>query len=342
MRKKAPHAHSTKAKSVSLAAAAHNRAFAARSAAKRHRLADRAHFALPSTKTPSPTEIMQSRTVAWMGSLQTVGMAERFDTPRPSAHWDIEGRSTNSGRSAGSSRIAPTQTLIAWPISPAYDISALTAAQGNLIDPDIEWNDIDGNAVINPPSEANDPTDMQPVLSPNQYYAGLIEDRADAPLPKIEIGTVTWNTPAQISAQKTPGPVEIAEVNNTPANLAARIYLCCRATAGAAPSQLILDVVFASQPQADKVDVLDNPEAREAGDIHGERLHGDVQSEGSNAFRFLLSLTRGDFDENFKLLISRPWIDIPVQFDSGRRAILTFATGKVGADAIYAAVHSAD
>jgi hypothetical protein len=277
-----------------------------------------------------------------MGRLEIIGMADPADTPEPSLHWDITGQTIVASRLAGFLRISPSRSLIVWPINPAYDISAFTTAEGRLADPDIEWDDVEGDAVINPPSIDDEADNTQPALSPNQYYAGLIEDRVDAPLPKIDVGTVTWNSAAQISTQKTHGPVEVAEIDSAPADISARIFVCCRAAAGAAPSQLVLDVVFASQPKTDKIDGLENPEARETGDIHGELLHADIQTQGTNWFRFLLSTTPGDFDENFKLLISRPWIDVPVRFESGRRAILTFATGKIGADAIYAAVHSID
>ncbi|MEI9915712.1 MAG: hypothetical protein WDN29_07790 [Methylovirgula sp.] len=198
------------------------------------------------------------------------------------------------------------------PINPAYDISALTTAEGKLAPTrTLEWDDVEGDAVLNPPSADDEADNTQPALSPNQYYAGLIEDRVYAPLPKIDVGTVTWNGAAQISTQKTHGPVEVAEIDSVPADISARIFVCCRAPAGATPSQLILDVVFASQPKTDKIDGLEDPEARQTGDIHGELLHAEIQTQGANWFRFLLSTTPGDFDENFKLLISRPWIDIP-------------------------------
>ncbi|MEW6438628.1 MAG: hypothetical protein AB1508_15830 [Pseudomonadota bacterium] len=270
-----------------------------------------------------------------MGGLQLVGMAR---PPTPTMHWDMDGRPLSAGGFVGYPRIAASQRLIIWPFNPAYDISAFTAAENKLTDPDIEWDDAEG-PVINPPSE-DDPPDPQPALSTNQFYAGLVEDRADSPLPKIEIGTVSWMTSAQVAAQRKGGAVEVADINIAPANMAARILICCRPMGATAPSQLELDVVFTTAPQTDKIQALDNPEARETGDVHGALLHAEVQPHGTNAFRFLLSLTQGDFDENFKLMISRPWLDIPIQFESGRRAVLTFATGKIGADAIYAAVHS--
>ncbi len=112
--------------------------------------------------------------------------------------------------------------------------------------------------------------------------------------------------------------------------------------AGATPSQLILDVVFASQPKTDKFDGLEDPEARQTGEYP------------------MVSLSCGDPDARRKLVPfpscpQRPATSTristadlaamdryPVRFESGRRAILTFATGKTGADAIYAAVHSTD
>ncbi len=333
-------------------AALHRRSALLQPGAKHHRQARGPHLAtrdvtklatskLATSKLARPGTI-DPRSPGWMGRLGIIGMADRAGTPEPSLHWDIVGQPAAAGRFAGVLRVAPARSLIVWPINPAYDMSTLTSAEGKVADPNIEWDDVEGDAVINPPNGDDESESPQPALSPNQYYAGLIEDRMDAPLPKIDVGTVTWNNVAQISTQKTRGPLEVAEVNSAPADISARIFVCCRAAAGAAPSQLVMDVVFASQPKNDKIDGLENPEARQTGDIHGEMLHAEIRAQGTNWFRFLLSTTPGDFDENFKLLISRPWIDIPVRFESGRRAILTFATGRVGADAIYAAVHSTD
>ncbi len=332
-------AQTDKTRRAASAGALQKRFAAARSAPKRPRSP---HPSMPNKTKLVQVEAVDVRSGGWMGRLEIIGMADRADTPEPSLHWDIAGQTIAAGRFPGFLRISPSRSLIVWPINPAYDISALTTAEGKLADPDIEWDDVEGDAVINPPSADDQADNTQPALSPNQYYAGLIEDRVDAPLPKIDVGTVTWNSAAQISTQKTHGPVEVAKIDSAPADISARIFVCCRAAAGAAPSQLVLDVVFASQPKTDKIDALENPEARQTGDIHGELLHAEIQTQGANWFRFLLSMTPGDFDENFKLLISRPWIDVPVRFESGRRAILTFATGKIGADAIYAAVHSTD
>lgn len=333
--KKTSASHPLKAKRANPATSAQHRTGATRSAAKTHRITKRKHPAPSETikLLPAPAE---SGSATWMGGLQLIGMARPAP---PSAHWDIEGQPLSAGGFVDHLRIASSRRLIIWPLNPAYDISAFAVAQNKLTDPDIEWDDDEGQAIINPPSE-DDPPDPQPALSTNQFYAGLVEDRADSPLPKIQIGTVSWMTASEVAAQRKGGPVEIAEINIAPANIAARILVCCRPMGATAPSQLELDVVFTTAPQTDKIQSLDNPEARETGDVHGALLRAEVQPQGTNEFRFLLSLTQGDFDENFKLLISRPWIDIPIQFESGRRAVLTFAAGKIGADAIYAAVHS--
>jgi len=335
--KKTSASHSLKARHPNPAIGAQRRPATTRSAAKTHGAIKRKHLA-PSETIKLLPAAANSRSATWTGGLQLVGMAPPATPP---AHWDTDGRPLSAGGFVDHLRIAPSRRLIIWPFNPAYDISAFTAAENKLTDPDIEWDDVEGQAIINPPSD-DDPPDPQPALSTNQFYAGLVEDRADSPLPKIQIGTVSWMTAAQVEAQRKGGPVEIADIDIVPANMAARVLVCCRPMGATAPSQLELDIVFTTAPQTDKIEALDDPEARETGDVHGEPLRAEVQPQGANEFRFLLSLTQGDFDENFKLLISRPWIDVPIQFESGRRAVLTFATGKIGADAIYAAVHSTE
>jgi hypothetical protein len=334
--KKTPASHQLKARHPNPPVGAPHRPPATRAAAKTHRVVKRRRPAARETIKLLPVPPAESGSATWMGGLQLVGMAR---PPTPAAHWDTDGHPLSADGFVDYRPIAPSQRLIIWPFNPAYDISAFATAENKLTDPDIEWDDDEGQAIINPPSE-DDPADQQPPLSTNQFYAGLVEDRADSPLPKIQIGTVSWVTATDVAAQRKGGPIGVADIDIAPATVAARVLICCRPMGATAPSQLELDVVFIKAPQTDKIETLDNPEARETGDVHGELLRAEVQPQGMNKFRFLLSLTQGDFDENFKLLISRPWIDIPVQFESGRRAVLTFATGKIGADAIYAAIHS--
>jgi hypothetical protein len=43
-----------------------------------------------------------------------------------------------------------------------------------------------------------------------------------------------------------------------------------------------------------------------------------------------LSDLRGDVDRNTELLLRRNWIDLPVRFTSGQRAVLSFEKGIPG------------
>ncbi len=86
--------------------------------------------------TPDTTKLVQAgavdvRSGGWMGRLEIIGMADRADTPEPSVHWDVAGQPIAAGRFSGFSRIAPSRSLIIWPINPAYDISALTTAKAS-------------------------------------------------------------------------------------------------------------------------------------------------------------------------------------------------------------------
>ncbi len=157
-----------KTRRAASAGASHKRFAGSRAEIKRPRST---HPATPDTTKLARPETVDARSAAWMGRLEIIGMADGADTPEPSVHWDVAGQPIAAGRFSGFSRIAPSRSLIIWPINPAYDISALTTAEGKLADPDIEWDDVEGDAVLNPPSADDEADNTQPALSPNQYYA---------------------------------------------------------------------------------------------------------------------------------------------------------------------------
>jgi hypothetical protein len=177
----------------------------------------------------------------------------------------------------------------------------------------------------------------------NEYFAGLIEDRSDMPqLPRIQIGTVTWTdaeATGSASDQTAPDSVPVAKVAIAPANFVAEISVCCKASGETALSELSVNVKIDSQSPQDPVRSVDGISMRQTGNVQGDPLIAKVVAQSQDSYQILLSQSPADLDRNTRLLLGRPWIDIPVDFASGRKAILTFATGKVGADIIDEALH---
>jgi hypothetical protein len=189
------------------------------------------------------------------------------------------------------------------------------------------------------------PASLQPAAAV-EYYAGLLEDRPETPaFPKVQIGSVTWIRPGPNAGGSSAAPapeaaMPVAKVAIAPAGIVAEIAICCRAGEGAPPSELSLAIRLAAQPPQDPIRGVGGPQMRLTGNVQGEILASAVTPGPADTYRVLLSRTPEDLDRNLRLLLGRPWIDIPVVFASGRRAILTFTTGRVGADIIDQALHA--
>src|SRR5579863_2007381 len=174
-----------------------------------------------------------------------------------------------------------------------------------------------------------------------EYYAGLVEERPEKPeFPKIQIGTVTWlpksdPSNASASAQVSDSSwVPIARVSVAAANLGAEISICCRGTEASPVSRLSLDVRILSQSSRDPISGIEGLRVRQTGNVQGDPLSARISSDAPNLFQILLSEPQSELGRNTRLLLSRPWIDIPLIFASGRKATLTIAMGKVGSDTI--------
>lgn len=289
-----------------------------------------------------PTALDQ-RTAGAVPAATTRAMAgapPSWPSPAARSHWDVGGHPVYQGEMAGLWQIAATRHIIGWPIAPNFGHSHLPKSETNLLAPtDLAWDDAYGTVVLNQePAEEDAPAVAPTPASPNQYYAGLIEDHPPS-LPKIQIGTVTWLNAADISEKAPQTPIPVATVSVEAADLTMQLSICCRAKSGSTSSQLTFDILLTSQSSQDKIAAVGTPEMRQTGNLRGDALIGAVSQPAPGQFHMLLSQTAVDFDRNIKLLLSRLWIDIPVQFASGRKAVLTFTTGKVGLDSIYAALH---
>ena len=62
----------------------------------------------------------------------------------------------------------------------------------------------------------------------------------------------------------------------------------------------------------------------------GAPLSAIASALGDNLFVAALSNVQVESDRNLDLLQTRPWIDLPVRFASGRRGIITFEKGVSG------------
>ena len=65
-------------------------------------------------------------------------------------------------------------------------------------------------------------------------------------------------------------------------------------------------------------------------DARGQPLIGATAKVADGYFWIALSAVPADVDNNMQLLKERDWIDLPLVYDTGQRAILTFEKGTPG------------
>ena len=75
-------------------------------------------------------------------------------------------------------------------------------------------------------------------------------------------------------------------------------------------------------------------------DARGEALRGAAARVSSGLFWIALSESETDKESNLRLLRERDWIDIPILYENGRRAILTLRKGTDGFQSVNAAIQA--
>ena len=252
--------------------------------------------------------------------------------------WDIRGRPVPQNRVEGLVGAVSMQEILKRPIMLNQKYSLASAVAANALVLALQPGDEIGSGEAGPSQTADAQTvSLQPAAA-GEYYAGLVENLPESPaFPKIQIGTVKWigaSPNSDWSPQPSNGSAPVAEVTIAVAGLSAELWICCRTAEGTTPSELSLDIRFTSRTPQDQVRDLEGLQMRQTGNVHGDSLVAKVVPQSAGAFRVLLAQTPADFDRNKRLLLGRPWIDIPLNFASGRKAVLTFTAGKVGADII--------
>ena len=65
-------------------------------------------------------------------------------------------------------------------------------------------------------------------------------------------------------------------------------------------------------------------------DERGEPLIGAAAKVAEGFFWIALSAAEADVERNLRLLSERSWVDLPLVYETGQRAILTFEKGPAG------------
>lgn len=176
------------------------------------------------------------------------------------------------------------------------------------------------------------PPPPQPEVAIAQRALMVEENPPDPQNPRITAGRIVWRLDALNPGQGQPLQTVVRAQIDIPEALALSVVIR-RNLDATLPASHTIELAFtpsrADDPARTVRDVaLPQPKVDEA--VRGVPLVGLPVPVKANLFLIGLSDLRGDVERNTELLLRRNWIDLPVRFTSGQRAVLSFEKGLPG------------
>lgn len=146
------------------------------------------------------------------------------------------------------------------------------------------------------------------------------------------VGTVVWGTESKPGENSGEADAAVtAEISIPSRNISAKLTLR-RNQDDSVPASHIIEVEFDLPPNFDLGAVSSVPgmRAKASEGAQGAPLAGLAVRVAPNFFLIGLSAQNVDIQRNLGLLLTRNWLDLPIVFESGRRAILVLEKGQAG------------
>jgi hypothetical protein len=189
------------------------------------------------------------------------------------------------------------------------------------------------------PSAASRPA---PAAAPAGAAAGLkailYEEDASNPDGRSYTGTVTWRTAEAASAAGGAPETEVRAEVDAPERPMKLTLAIRRNTDRMLPASHLLDVRIVVPPDSTTGGIQDVPGImmKTGEDARSVALAG--VSVKVNTDYYMIGLSSPDESLNTEMLRQRPWFDVPIRYNNGKRAILSFEKGEAGAKVIEAAL----
>jgi hypothetical protein len=178
------------------------------------------------------------------------------------------------------------------------------------------------------PAPAAPPRADMPVAQRAILYE---ENPAEPQNPKASPGRALWRVDALNTGQGQPLEMVVRSTVEVPGAGLSLALALRRNTDPALPASHIIELTFTTPDDPGRVvrDVgLLQFKGEEA--VRGTPLAGLPVPVKDNVFLIGLSNLPGDMERNQDLILRRNWIDLPIRFASGQRAILSFEKGVTG------------
>ena len=176
----------------------------------------------------------------------------------------------------------------------------------------------------------------------NRQQAVLYEEAAQTGEQGSAVaGSVEWSMVRQAIAGGDPEPV--VKANAVIGDRGVNATLTIRENRdGALPASHLIEIEFRVPDGFEGGGIKNVPGIimKENEQSRGEALRGAAARVSAGLFWIALSEDELQRDENLRLLREREWIDIPILYESGRRAILTLQKGNDGFQSVNAAIQA--
>ena len=216
---------------------------------------------------------------------------------------------------------------------------------------DTKYSDrIGGDPAPKASQQANAPTTTSPsprnpATQPSQpgiavaQRAVLIEENTATPnaAPISTTGRVVWRLDSVAGEQGQPLETAIVATVTVPEAGLTLVMTIQRNLDQTLPASHTINLVFTGTgAEGEKRSVQDIGllQAKDDDAARGSPVSGLPIRVTDNRFLIGLSSLRGDVDRNTDLLLHKPWFDLAIRYDSGRRAVINFEKGNAGTQVV--------
>jgi hypothetical protein len=181
------------------------------------------------------------------------------------------------------------------------------------------------------PAPASGASTAAPVAGGEKLF--LYEERLGQATPVAVPGSITWSAVRETGADGKPDPQIQGRINVPDRGISALITIK-RNTDNSLPASHIIEVVFSvpADFEGGAIDNLQRIAMKRTEQDRGDPLVAVTAKVTDDTYLVALNDFADVVKRNMELLSTRGWIDIPVNYRNGRRALLTFDKGTQGAN----------
>lgn len=250
------------------------------------------------------------------------------ETPKFTQRLTPEGKEVDPGPAGGESTIGEGTSVVAL-TTPPPDSPPSTPDDPAATEPAAAQ---DGTAAGTPPVSEDAPAEAgQPALAVGQK-AIFYEERTNVAQGSAEPGNIVWSLVQESPGGDTPPePAIRAEANIPGKNVQLRMTIR-RNTDETLPASHIIELIFLTPEgfEGGSIDNILRIAMKASEQDAGSPLVGIPAKIADGFFLVALNDTKADEQTNLTLLRNQDWIDIPVVYKSGRRALITMEKGIPG------------